>query len=70
MSQTKETKETKEAMEIAPEKPVQKVRLTLYAKDLRNVVKFRKGSSSPFAIVTQIFEDGNEAPVMLGKTET
>ena len=56
-------------METPQGAQVQKVRLTLYAKDLRNVVKFRKASSSPYAVVTQIFESGEESPVMLGKTE-
>lgn len=47
----------------------ERVRLELYASKLKNVAGFGKGTSDPFAVVTQLSSDPREAPKVLGKTE-
>ena len=47
----------------------QRVQLEIYASKLKNVAGFGKGTSDPFAVVTQLASDPREEPRVLGKTE-
>ena len=46
-----------------------KVELSLHAVGLKNVAGAFKGTSDPFAVVTQIATSQGSTPVVLGKTE-
>lgn len=46
-----------------------KVEVSLYASSLKNVAGMFKGTSDPFAVVTQLAAQPGEKPQVLGKTE-
>ncbi|CAB9509275.1 Copine-6 [Seminavis robusta] len=46
-----------------------KLELSIYARGLKNVAGFGKGTSDPFAIVTRLSVNENEKPEVIGKTE-
>jgi hypothetical protein len=46
-----------------------KVELSLHAAGLKNVAGAFKGTSDPFAVVTQIATSQGSTPIVLGKTE-
>ena len=46
-----------------------KVQISIYAAKLKNVAGIGKGTSDPYAVVTQLAGDLTERPKVLGKTE-
>ena len=46
-----------------------KVELSIHASKLKNVAGLGKGTSDPFAVVTQIATAPGLKPLVLGKTE-
>jgi hypothetical protein len=46
-----------------------KLEISLHASQLKNVAGAFKGTSDPFAVVTQIATTPGTAPKVLGKTE-
>lgn len=49
--------------------PLEKVQITLHAQKLKNVAGAFKGTSDPYAVVTQIASEPGQQPNILGKTE-
>jgi Ca2+-dependent lipid-binding protein len=46
-----------------------RVQITLHAQKLKNVAGTFKGTSDPYAVVTQIASEPGQQPIVLGKTE-
>lgn len=47
----------------------ERIQLSLYAQNLKNVAGLFKGTSDPYAVVTQIASTLGQRPHILGKTE-